>query len=108
MHQSFITMAPTPGAGRAIVANVSCFTSALSQQCGGNARDLLYPNDPKFSDRQFWANSADQIRVFTVCYSICFHCLLFHLHLLAKIAIGFASLFEFYVDNSKVFWCPKI
>ena len=47
---------------------------------------LYYRNDPKFSDRQVWANSADPdqtaplsdyskrsslIRVSTVCYSIC-------------------------------------
>ena len=36
----------------------------------------MYRNDPKFSDRLIWANSADPvrsslIRVFTVCYSIC-------------------------------------
>ena len=59
MHHSFEAISPTPGEGQVIVANVPCFTSALSQQCGGNARDLLYRHDPKFSDRQFWANSAD-------------------------------------------------
>ena len=36
-----------------------------------------YRNDPKFSDRYAWANSADPdlrrslIRVYTVCYSVC-------------------------------------
>ena len=37
-----------------------------------------YRNDPKFSDRQAWANSADPdqtapslIRVYTVCHSVC-------------------------------------
>ena len=37
-----------------------------------------YRNDPKFSDRQVWANSADpdqtrssRIRVYTVCHSVC-------------------------------------
>ena len=36
------------------------------------------------------------------------HCLLFHLHHLDKIPKGLASLFEFYVDDSKDFWYPKI
>ena len=36
------------------------------------------------------------------------HCLLFHLHLLDEMSKGFASLFEFKVDYSKVFWCLKI
>ena len=31
------------------------------------------------------------------------HCLLFHLHLFDEIPYGFASLFEFKVNNSKVF-----
>ena len=36
----------------------------------------LYRNDPKFSDRYAWANSADPdrsslIRVYTVCHSVC-------------------------------------
>ena len=36
------------------------------------------------------------------------HCLLFNLHLFNEIPQGLASLFEFYVDYSKVFWRPKI
>ena len=35
-------------------------------------------------------------------------CLLFHLHHFDKIPKGLASLFEFYVDYSKVFGNPKI
>ena len=48
-----------------------------------------YRNDPKFSDRQVWANSVDpdQIaRVYTVCLKeqsyLGLHCLPFRLHLL--------------------------
>ena len=36
------------------------------------------------------------------------HRLLLHLHLFDKILYGLASLFELYVDYSKVFWRPKI
>ena len=38
---------------------------------------MQYRNDPKFSDRYAWANSADPdqrsslIRVYTVCHSVC-------------------------------------
>ena len=47
--------------------------------CDDLATVLRFSNDPKFSDRQVWTNSADPdqtaprsslIRVFTVCYSI--------------------------------------
>ena len=40
------------------------------------------------------------IRVFSVCYSICIF--------FDTIHKGLASFVEFYVDYSKVFWCPKI
>ena len=34
---------PTPGEGRGIAVEISSvFTFALSQQCGGNTRDLCY------------------------------------------------------------------
>ena len=36
------------------------------------------------------------------------HCLLFHLHVFDKIPSGLASLFEFLVNYSKIFLCPKI
>ena len=41
-----------------------CKNKSVDQQCGNRAVDqrAVYPtyrNDPKFSDRQFWANSAD-------------------------------------------------
>ena len=36
------------------------------------------------------------------------HCLQFQWHLFDKIFYGLASLFEFYVVYSKVFWRPKI
>ena len=36
------------------------------------------------------------------------HCLLLHLYLFDEIPKGLASLFEFKIDYSKVFWCPKI
>ena len=35
------------------------------------------------------------------------HCLPFHLHLFDEIPYGLASLFEFLVDYSNVFWCRK-
>ena len=39
----------------------------------------VYRNDPKFSDRQFWANSVEEQSDQGL------HCLLFHLHLFDKI-----------------------
>ena len=47
-----------------------------------------YHNDPKFSDRHVWANSADPDHKGL-------HCLLFLLHVFDKILSGLASLCEF-------------
>ena len=47
-----------------------------------------YRNDPKFSDRQVWANSADPDQTAP-------HCLQFHLHVFDKIPSGLVSFFEF-------------
>ena len=52
-------------------------------------------NDPKFSDRLVWANSADPDQIASVGSDQGLHCLLFHLHLFDKIPWGLASLFEF-------------
>ena len=58
--------------------------------------DILYRNDPKFSDRQVWANSGDQIRLLLMEQSDQgLHCLLFYLHILNTFLYGKTSLFEF-------------
>ena len=46
---------------------------SMAQYDPWNYENSEYRNDPKFSDRQAWANSAvpDPTRVFTVCHSIC-------------------------------------
>ena len=60
----------------------------------------LYRNDPKFSDKQVWANSADPDQTAPLLLleeqsDQGLHCLLFHLHLFDEIPQGLASLFEF-------------
>ena len=52
---------------------------------------MSYRNDPKFSDRQVLANSADPDQ--TADQGL--HCLLFHLHLLDTFLCGKATLFKF-------------
>ena len=54
-------------------------TDRSSEECAihkNENSDRTYRNDPKFSDRHTWANSADPdqtalIRVYTVCHSVC-------------------------------------
>ena len=55
-----------------------------------------YRNNPKFSDRKVWANSADPNQTAPL-ESDQVHCLLFHLHHFDKIpkGKGLASLFVF-------------
>ena len=50
-----------------------------------------YRNDPKFSDRQVLANSADIDQT----APLGLHCLLFHLHYFDKLPSGLSSLYEF-------------
>ena len=60
-----------------------------------------YRNDPKFSDRYVWANSADPIQL---------HCLLFHLHLLEVKEVFLCcktNLFEFKGDYSNMLGVRK-
>ena len=57
-----------------------CNQVCISSKC-------LYCSDPKFSDRQTWANSADPDQGL--------HCLLYHSHLFDEIPEGLASVFEF-------------
>ena len=86
---------------------------------------LIYNNDPKFSDRQVWANSVDQdqrsslIRVYTVCQ--CrprSHCsreavwsgsTIFAIPCASfgRISLRKATLFKFQGDYHKSFWCPN-
>ena len=60
-----------------------------------------YRNDPKFSDRKVWANSADPDQTAPLRLLLeeqsdqGLHCLLIHLHLLDKIFYGLVSVFEF-------------
>ena len=59
-----------------------------------------YRNDPKFSDRQVWANSADPDQGL--------HCLPFRLHRLDSLLYGWATKFKFKSDYNKFFGCPDI
>ena len=45
-------------------------------------------NDPKFSDRQVWANSADPRLLLDEQFDQGLHCLLFHLHILEALLYG--------------------
>ena len=53
---------------------------------------IRYRNDPKFSDRQVWANSADPDQTAP---DQGLHCLPFPLHLLDSLLYGRATLFKF-------------
>ena len=75
------------------------------------SKEYRYRNDPKFSDTQALANSADpdqtaplrssMIRVYTVCHSIGTLCTIFFF-------CRKTSLFEFKRDYSKIFWRLEI
>ena len=57
---------------------------------------ILYPNEPKFSDRQVLANSADPDQTLLLEQSDQgLHCLLFRLHRLDSLLYGRATLFKF-------------
>ena len=55
----------------------------------------MYHNDPKFSDRCAWANSADPDQTAQEQSDIGLHCLQFRLHLLGALLFGKAILFKF-------------
>ena len=65
-----------------------------------------YRNDPKFSDTQALANSADQDQTAPSDQGL--HCLSFHLHFVHNFFCRKTSLFELKGDYSKVFWRAKI
>ena len=52
-------------------------------------------NDPKFSDKQAWANSADPDQTAPEQSDQGLHCLQVHLHLLNALLFGKAILFKF-------------
>ena len=62
-----------------------------------------YRNDPKFSDRQVLANSADLEEQ----SDQDLHCVQFHVHLLDALFYSKATLFKFQGDYSKCFRCPN-
>ena len=62
-----------------------------------------YRNDPKFSDRYAWANSADPDQS-----DQGLHCLPFRLHRLDSVLCGRATQFKFQSDYNKCFGCPNI
>ena len=97
-------------------ANVTCYlgmnTSFLTYGSGKTVQNLsksfegvqfYYPNDPKFSDRKVWANSANSDQttpkgakpLLKEQSDQGLHCLLFHLNHFDKILLGLVSLFEF-------------
>ena len=47
------------GAIREGVDDIEGITSLISQYIEDHIRESYYRNDPKFSDRKVWANSAD-------------------------------------------------
>ena len=71
-----------------------------------NVENDKYRNDPKFSDRQAWANSVDPdqtaplIRVYTVCHSVCI--VWTHYSMVEPHSSNFR------VYYSKLFGCPNI
>ena len=62
-------------------------------------------NDPKFSDRYAWTNSADPDQEQS---DQGLHCLSFRLHRLDLLLYGRATKFKFYSDYNKCFGCPNI
>ena len=56
---------------------------------------MEYRNDPKFSDRQVWANSVDPDQVLEEQSDQGLDCLLFHLHLLDSLLYGRVTLLKF-------------
>ena len=65
----------------------------------------IYRNDPKFSERQVWTNSADLVQTAP---DQGLHCLPFRLQLLDALLYGKAILFKFLGGNSKFIVCPKL
>ena len=68
--------------------------------CGGRAPEIQtdkyfinYRNDPKFSDRKIWENSADPDQTEQSDQGL--HCLLFRMHLLDTLLYGQTTLFKF-------------
>ena len=64
-----------------------------------------YGNDPKFSDRQVWLNSADPDQT---ALDQGLHSLPFRLHNLDALLYGIATLFKFSSDYSTFLGCPNI
>ena len=63
-----------------------------------------YRNDPKFSDRYAWANSADLEEQ----SDQGLHCLPFRLHRLDSLLYGMPHSSNFRVITTNVFGCPNI
>ena len=69
---------------------------------------VLYRNDPKFSDRYAWANSADPDQLLEEQSDQGRHCLPFGLHLLDSLLYGRATIFKFKSDHNEFFRCRNI
>ena len=70
---------------------------------------MNYHNDPKFLDRQVYANSVDpdQTAARGAVWSG-LHCLPLHLHLLDALIYHKTNLYKFYDDYSKLFGRPNV